>query len=155
MGDALMITVVYSVLVFFLLMAVLRVMGKRELSEMSAFDLVILFVIGDLIAEAVVSEDTSFSGAFVAVATFALLTIAMSWLSFRFPRLENVLDGAPTVIVRDGVPDEEAMRRERITVYDLHEAARGNGIEDVDEIELALLEPDGSFSFFTRSSDSS
>lgn len=88
MGDALIIAVVYAILVFFLLMGVLRVLGKRELSEMSAFDLVILFVIGDLIAEAVVAEDTSFSGAFTAVATFALLTIAISWLSFRFPRLE-------------------------------------------------------------------
>ena len=145
-----MITILYAVLVFFLLMGVLRVMGKRELSQMSAFDLVILFVIGDLIAEAVVSEDTSFSAAVTAVATFALLTVAMSWLSFRFPRLETVLDGAPTVIVRDGTPDEAALRRERITVFDLNEAARGNGIKDVAEIELALLEPDGSFSFFTR-----
>ena len=145
-----MIVVAYSVAVFLLLMGVLRLMGKRELSEMSAFDLAILFVMGDLIAEAVISEDTSFTGALVAVATFALLTVAMSWLSFRFPRLETLLDGTPTVIVRDGVPDEKAMRRERITRYDLHEAARGNGIRDVADIELAMLEPDGSFSFFTR-----
>jgi uncharacterized membrane protein YcaP (DUF421 family) len=151
-GDALMITIVYAVLVFLLLMAVLRIMGKRELSEMSAFDLVILFVIGDLIAEAVVSEDTSFSAALTAVATFALLTVALSWLSFRFPRLETVLDGAPTVIVRDGTPDKKAMRRERITIFDLNEAARGNGIGNVEDIELALLEPDGSYSFFTRTS---
>lgn len=146
-----MITVTYAVLVFFLLMGVLRIMGKRELSEMSAFDLVILFVIGDLIAEAVVAEDTSFSGALTAVATFALLTVAMSWLSYRFPRLETVLDGVPTIIVRDGVVDEQAMHRERITIYDLHEAARGEGIKDVRDIELAMLEPDGSFSFFTSS----
>lgn len=145
-----MTTVLYSIGVFFLLMAVLRVMGKRELSEMSAFDLVILFVIGDLIAEAVVAEDTSFAGALTAVATFALLAVLMSWLSFRVPRLENVLDGPPTVILLDGVPDEEAMRRERITVYDLNEAARGNGIKDLDEVELAMLEPDRKFSFFTR-----
>jgi uncharacterized membrane protein YcaP (DUF421 family) len=150
MGGAVMLTVVYAFAVFWLLWAVLRVMGKRELSEMSPFDLAILFVIGDLIAEAVIAEDTSFAGAATAVATFALLTIALSWVSFRFPNIEKILDGAPTVIVRDGSPDKDAMRRERITTYDLHEAARGNGIRDVKDIELALLEPDGSFSFFAR-----
>ncbi|GGD25652.1 DUF421 domain-containing protein [Nocardioides daphniae] len=145
-----MLTALDSLLVFFLLMAVLRVMGKRELSQMSAFDLVILFVIGDLIAEAVVSEDTSFTGALIAVSTFALLTILMSWLAYRYPRLKPALDGTPTVVVRDGRPDRSAMRRERVNLYDLNEAARNNGIADLEEIELALLEPDGKFSFFTR-----
>ncbi|MCY4725570.1 DUF421 domain-containing protein [Nocardioides sp. STR2] len=148
-----MLTVVYAFGVFWLLWAVLRVMGKRELYEMSPFDLAILFVIGDLIAEAGIAEDTSFAGAATAVATFALLTIALSWVSFRFPNLEKILDGSPTVIVRDGTPDKEAMRRERITIYDLNEAARGNGIRDIGDIELALLEPDGSFSFFARESE--
>lgn len=145
-----MVTALHSLLVFLLLMAVLRIMGKRELSQLSAFDLVILFVIGDLIAEAVVTEDTSFAGALIAVSTFALLTVLMSWLAFRFPRLQPALDGTPTVIVRDGTPDEKAMRRERITIFDLREAARNDGIRDIADIELALLEPDGSFSFFTR-----
>ncbi|QCX27543.1 DUF421 domain-containing protein [Nocardioides jishulii] len=145
-----MVTAFYSVLVFFLLMAVLRIMGKRELSQLSAFDLVVLFVIGDLVAEAVISEDTSFFGAVIAISTFTLLTVLVSWVAFRFPRLQPALDGTPTVIVRDGSPDDGAMKRERITLFDLREAARNEGIRDIADIELALLEPDGSFSFFTR-----
>lgn len=144
-----MAIVVHAVAVYVLLMLVLRIMGKRELAEMSAFDLVILFLIGDLIAEAVVSEDTSLTGAFVVVAVFALLTIALSWLSFRSRRFERFVDGAPTIIVRDGEPDFGAMKRERISLDDINEAARSNGIRRLADIELAVLEPNGRFSFFS------
>lgn len=147
-----MMTVLHAVAVFFLLLLVVRIMGKREISEMSAFDLVILFVVGDLVAEAVVSEDTSFTGALIAMATFALLTVFMSWLSFRSEKVRRVVDGNPSIIVLDGEPDLAALRRERITVRDLHEAARNEGIRNLADVELALLEVDGKFSFFTRSS---
>lgn len=141
--------VLHALVVYLLLMLVLRIMGKRELAEMSAFDMVILFLIGDLIAEAVVSEDTSVTGAFVVVSVFALLTIALSWLSFRSRRLEHFVDGSPTIIVRDGEPDFGAMKRERVSLDDLNEAARSNGIRRLADIELAVLEPNGQFSFFS------
>lgn len=146
-----MLLVTHAVAVFLLLMLVLRVMGKRELTEMSPFDMVILFLIGDLIAEAVIAEDTSLTGAVVVVSVFALLTVTLSWLSFRLPRFERFLDGAPTVIVRDGEPDLQAMKRERVSLDDLNEAARGSGIRRLSDIELAVLEADGKFSFFTDS----
>lgn len=76
-----MTTILSSAAVFVGLMLVLRTMGKRELSEMTAFDLVMLFVIGDIVAESVISEDTSLVGALVATATFAVLTVLLSWLS--------------------------------------------------------------------------
>lgn len=150
MGAAVTTTLLNAVILFFVLMFVLRITGKRELAQMSPFDLVMLYIIGDVTAEAVVGEDTSFLGALTIVSVLALLTLALSWTAYRFPRLGPVLDGVPSVVLRDGEFDRLAMRREHITVDDLLEAARSEGIRDLADVELALLEPNGDFSFFTR-----
>ena len=139
-----------SVLFLFLLL-VLRVTGKRELAQMSPFDLVMIYVIGDVTAESVVGEDTSLTGALTTVSVLTLLTLTLSWVTYRFPRVRPALDGVPCVVVRDGRPDREVMRREHITDDDIDGAARANGIEDLAEVDLAVIEANGQFSFFTRS----
>lgn len=145
-----MSVVIQATVVFAVLWLVVRVVGKRELSQLSAFDLILLVVIGDLIAEGVISEDTSVTGAVIAVSTFSLLTVALSWLSWRFPRTQRALEGIPTLLIRDGEILDEALRLERVTMDDLHAAARQEGIRDLDRVEWAVLEQDGSFSFFER-----
>lgn len=145
-----MILVLHSIAVYLILMLVLRIMGKRELAEMSPIDMVVLFVVGDLITEAVISEDTSVVGAVTVMSVFAVMTVGLSWLTTRWQRLERALDGVPTVIVRDGELDLAAMRAERVTLDDLNEAARDRSIRSLSDIELAVLESDGKFSFFTR-----
>lgn len=145
-----MSVVIQATVVFAVLWLVVRVVGKRELSQLSAFDLILLVVIGDLIAEGVISEDTSVTGAVIAVSTFSLLTVALSWLSWRFPRAQRALEGIPTLLIRDGEILDEALRLERVTIDDLHAAARQEGIRDLDRVEWAVLEQDGSFSFFER-----
>lgn len=146
--------VLSAVAVFFLVWVVVRIVGKRELSEMAPFDFVILVVMGDLIAEAVIAEDTSVTGAVTAVATFGLLTIAMSWLSFRMPKQRAFFEGVPTLLVRDGELVSASMRAERITRDDLIVAARQQGIADLDDVAWAVIEQDGTFSFFSRESKS-
>lgn len=143
-------TLLNTFILFFVLLFVLRITGKRELAQMSPFDLVMLYVIGDVTAESVVGEDTSFVGALSIVSVLALMTLGLSWASYRFPRSAPLLDGVPCVVVRDGQLDRKAMRREHVTVDDLLEAARSEGIRDLDDVELALLEPNGDFSFFTH-----
>lgn len=143
-------TVVTTTLMFLALAVVLRLMGKRELAQMSAFELVILFLMGDITAEALVSEDTSFIGALTIVTTFALLTVFLSWAAFRWPKLRPAIDGVPCIVITDGEPDRKVMRRERLTIEDLNEAARAQGIWDLADIELAVLEPSGKFSLFAR-----
>ena len=140
----------HSVAVFALLWIVMRVVGKRELSQLSAFDLVLLVVMGDLVAEGVLGEDTSLTGAVVAVATFALLTVIVSWASWRLPRARAVFEGLPTVLVRDGEVLDEALKIERVNLEDLREAARQAGHRNLDDIDWAVLETDGTFSFFAR-----
>ncbi|GAA3540328.1 DUF421 domain-containing protein [Aeromicrobium flavum] len=135
--------------VFFLVWIVVRVVGKLELSEMAAFDFVILVVMGDLIAEAVIAEDTSVTGAVIAVATFAVLTVTLSWVSWRLPKRRALFEGVPTLLVRNGELVRASMHAERVNEADLLQAARQEGIETLDDVVWAVLEQDGSFSFFT------
>ena len=136
--------------VFVLVWLVVRIVGKRELSEMAPFDFVILVVMGDLVAESVIAEDTSVTGAVVAVATFGLLTVVVSWTSWMLPKRRSLFEGVPTLLVRNGEVVDEALRIERLNREDLLTAARLEGIRSLDDIEWAVLEQDGKFSFFAR-----
>lgn len=143
--------VIRAVVMFAFLWLVTRVVGKRELGQLSAFELVLLVTMGDLVQQGVTQEDYSLSGAVMTVGTFALLSVALSYLSWRFPRTRSVLEGRPVVVVRDGEMQHELMRMERLTDTELLEAARKEGIRDVADVDLAVLENDGSLSFFQRS----
>ncbi len=142
--------VLSSTVVFFLVWIVVRIVGKRELSELSPFDIVVLVVLGDLITEAVLAEDTSITGALTAVATFALLTLLLSWVSWRLPKYRNVFEGVPTLLVRDGRVLDDALTAERLNHEDLLTAAREEGIESLDRVKWAVLEQDGQFSFYAE-----
>jgi uncharacterized membrane protein YcaP (DUF421 family) len=143
--------VVRAAVVFAILYLITRVVGKRELSQMNAFELVLLIVMGDLIQQGVTQEDYSVTGATLAVGTFALLSVALSWLTWRFRRPRDVIDGVPTVIVRDGEIVMDVAHYERVPVDELLEAMREQQIRDVADVDLGVLEPDGRYSFFTRS----
>ncbi|HVL91722.1 MAG TPA: YetF domain-containing protein [Acidimicrobiales bacterium] len=133
--------------VYFLLFAVTRGVGKRELSEMTAFELILIVTMGDLIQQGVTEEDMSVTGAVLAVGTLTFWIVVIAYLTFRFKRLRPPLEGLPVVILRDGRPLLDIMRVERLTVEELEEAARGHGIADLETVDLAVLEPDGKFSF--------
>lgn len=136
--------------VFLLLFVVTRVMGRRELGEMEPFDLILLVVLGDLIQQGVTQSDYSLSGAALAVTTLALLTVAASYLSFRFGRLRPLLDGRPIVLLRDGVPIEANLRRERITLDELRSQARLQQFARLEDVGVAVLETGGQISFIPR-----
>jgi len=139
--------VIRSAAVFVAIYVLTRVVGRRELSSMEPFDLILLVVIGDLIQQGVTQSDYSISGTFLAVATFALLTVGASYLSFRFRRLRPALDGEPIVLVEHGRPIEGNLRRERITMEELAAEARLQQIASIDEVRWAVLETNGSISF--------
>lgn len=137
--------------VYALLWVVLRAMGKRELSEITAFELVILVVLGDIIQQGVTQEDMSVTGAGLAVCTMALLAVGSSVVGRRFPRSRRILEGRPSVVVRDGRILLDILREQRITTEELHEAARKRGYLRLDELAWVIIETDGKFSFIERS----
>jgi len=132
---------------YVLVVLVLRVMGRRELTSLSAADLILLVVLGDLIQNGVTQADMSMTGVTIAITTFALLSIASSYLVFRSRRARRVLQGEPLIIVQDGRPIEGNLRTERVTMDDVMEEARANGIASVEQIKWAVLEAGGKFTF--------
>jgi uncharacterized membrane protein YcaP (DUF421 family) len=135
---------------FVLLFLVTRAIGRRELADMEPFDLILLVVLGDLIQQGVTQSDYSLTGAALAVSTLAVLTVAVSYLSFRFRRLRPLLEGQPIVLVHDGEILERNLRRERITVEELEAQARLQQIASLRDVRVAVLETGGQVSFIPR-----
>lgn len=143
--------VVRGIVVFVFLFVLVRVMGRRELSSLEPFDLILLIILGDAVQQGLTQDDYSLTGAMLAVGTIAILQVLTSWLNFRIPRLRPILDGEPIVIVQDGQPVERNLRRERLTADDLAEAARKEGIAKLDEVAWAVMETSGTISFIKKS----
>ena len=143
--------VLRSVIMFFAIFVVTRVVGRRELSTMEPFDLILLVVTGDLVQQGVTQSDYSLTGALTVIATIALLTIALSYVSFKVPKLRPVLDGEPLVLVQDGEVIERNLRRERITIDELLAEARLQQVGSLDEVRFAVLETNGRISVIPTS----
>jgi uncharacterized membrane protein YcaP (DUF421 family) len=147
--------IIRALIVFVFVYLVLRALGKRELSEMTSFELVLLFVVGDLVQQSITQKDTSLTAAVLAISTIALLIAAQSYVVFRFQRTRPVFEGEPHVIVSNGQVLEQALQRERMTTDDLKVAARQQGIADLDDVRIAIVEADGKLSFIQSSGQSS
>lgn len=136
--------------IFLFLWLVVRIGGKREVAQLSAFDMILLITVGDLVSQGILQEDYSLTAAVIAVATFSVAGLALNTLGFHYPKFRPWLAGRARVVVRDGEPLLDTLRGERMTIADVHEAARQQGIRRLRDIELCVLETDGSFSFFTH-----
>ena len=143
-----------ATLIYFFLWAVARGVGKRELSEMTAFELILLVVMGDLIQQGATQEDMSLTGAVLAVGTLAGWILVFSYLSWRFRGMRSTLEGVPVIVIRRGQTLDEVLSIERLTLDEIREAARNQGITDLAEVEIGVLEPDGKFSFLKSSGQS-
>jgi uncharacterized membrane protein YcaP (DUF421 family) len=127
-----------------------RVVGRRELSSLEPFDLILLVMIGDLVQQGITQNDFSVTGMMLVGATVALMTVAVSFTTFRFPRLRPLLEGEPVIVVQDGRPIERNLRRNRVTLEELGAAARQQQIASLDEVQWAVLETSGQISFIPR-----
>jgi uncharacterized membrane protein YcaP (DUF421 family) len=142
--------VLRAVVVFVFLLFLMRIVGRRELSSLEPFDLVLLIVIGDLVQQGVTQSDHSLTGAILSAGTFGVLVVFVSYLSFRFRRLRPVIEGEPMIVLQDGKPIERNLRRERITFEELAAAARKRGIMSLGEVQWAVLETSGEVNFIRK-----
>ncbi len=142
--------VLRAIVAFFFVLFLTRVVGRRELSSLQPFDVILLVMIGDLVQQGVTQNDFSVTGMVLAGGTIAVLTVVVSYGSFKVPRLRPVLDGEPIIVVQDGEPIERNLHRNRLTVEELQAAARQEGIATLREIEWAVLETSGKLSFIQR-----
>lgn len=142
--------VIRATVIYWFLWLVVRGTGKRSLAELTPLDLILVVVIGDLVQQGVTQEDMSITGAMVAVSVFVVWTLLADSLGRRSQPAQRLLAGEPVIIVKDGKPLTDRLEAERMTMDDLAEAARIDGISDLADIQFAVLETDGKFSFITR-----
>jgi uncharacterized membrane protein YcaP (DUF421 family) len=142
--------VLRALVAFLFVLLLTRVVGRRELSSLQPFDLILLVMIGDLVQQGVTQNDFSITGMLLVGSTIGLLAVLVSWTSFRFPRLRPVLDGEPVIVVQDGEPIRKNLNRNRLTLDELRAAARQEQIASLDDVQWAVLETSGRISFIPK-----
>ncbi len=142
--------VIRAAVAFLFVLLLTRVVGRRELSTMEPFDVIMLVMLGDLVQQGVTQNDFSVTGLVLAGGTIGILTVATSYVGFRFRRLRPVLEGEPVIVVDDGKVIEGNLRRERITVDELAAAARKQGIGSFEDVRWAVLETSGDITFIEQ-----
>ena len=133
------------VIVYLCLIVFLRLFGKRELAQLNPFDLVVLLSLSNTVQNAMIGDDNSVSGG--VIGALALLTInwLLTWLLFRAPKVNHAIEGSPTTLIRGGVVDESCLKHESLTFEELVSVLNKNGFNDPAEVEICLLEPNGTF----------
>lgn len=139
--------VIRATVMFAILYVLVRVVGRRELSEMTPFDLVLLIVLGDLVQQGTTQEDMSLTGATLAAGTMVFWVVVLSYVTYRWRPARKAIRGQPVLVVRDGEVLDESLRLQRIDREYLCEAARQQGIGDLADVRFGVLESDGMFSF--------
>jgi uncharacterized membrane protein YcaP (DUF421 family) len=142
--------VLRAVFLYAFVLLVMRVTGRRELSTLSAVDLVLLIILGDAIQQGLTQDDYSVTGAVIVVSTIAALQVGTSYLAFRSRGARRVLEGEPVVIVQDGKLIEGNMKRERLTEDEVSEEMRAQQIASVEDVEWGILETNGTMSFIPK-----
>ena len=142
--------VLRTVVIYLLILVITRSVGRRELSSMEPYDVILLVVIGDLVQQGVTQSDYSVTGAVTVLVTLAALIVGTAYLGFRFKPLRPVLEGTPTLLIADGRILDGNLRRERMTVDELEAEARQSQIGSLDDVRYAVLENNGKVSFLTK-----
>jgi uncharacterized membrane protein YcaP (DUF421 family) len=139
--------VIRAIVAFIFVFALTRAVGRRELSSLQPFDLILLITIGDLMQQGVTQNDFSVTGMMLAVGTIALLTVLVSYLSWKFRSLRPVLEGEPLILVENGSFVDGNLARNRITREEVAGAARVQSIASIEDVRWAVLETSGQISF--------
>lgn len=144
-------SVLRGVAVYFVLLVVTRLSGRRTLAQATPFDFVLLLIVAETTQQALLGDDFSITNAVILILTLFITDILLSYFKQWSPRSARLLDGMPTVLISRGEPDLEALRRSRISLDDVLENARQqHGLERLDQIEHAVLEIGGSLSVIPK-----
>ncbi len=135
-----------SAIVYIIVLTGIRLTGKREVGQMTPFDLVLLLLISNAVQNAMTGPDTSVTGGVVAAVTLLTLNVILSRVVFRNRDLRRAVEGSPTLLVHSGTLLTRNLEREHISVQELHQALREHGVASVADVYLATLEIDGSIS---------
>lgn len=133
-----------ATLVYGFLVVALRLGGRRTVAQLSATDFVVLLIVSNAVQNGIIGPDDSVTGGVMGATTLFLANGAVAWVVFRSPRVRRLVEGTPTVLVHHGRPLPDMLRKEEITDDELMIAFRKQGVDDLDEVEEAVLTPAGS-----------
>lgn len=144
-------SVVRGVAVYVVLLVVMRLAGRRTLSELTPFDFVLLLIIAETTQQALLGDDFSIVNSVVLIVTLCTVDILLSYVKRASPGVARLLDGVATVLISRGQPDERALRRARVDLQDVMDAARQqHGLERLDQVKFAVLEVGGNISIVPK-----
>ena len=132
-------------IVYAFLVIMLRVFGKRELAQLNPFDLVVLLSLSNTVQNAIIGDDTSLSGGMIGAVTLLVTNYIVVRFLFKHRRLDEVLEGKPATLIKDGHLRKDEMARELITTAELQSVVRRQGFDGIHEVEHCVLEPGGAF----------
>ncbi|MCI9291801.1 MAG: DUF421 domain-containing protein [Erysipelotrichaceae bacterium] len=139
------------VIIYFVIILALRVMGKREVGELSIFDIVIYLVMSELLAISISEPNENIMKSLISITTLALLQIVVSWILLKSKKSRDLFDGKCAVLIHNGHINQNVMRKERYNIDDLLSQLHEKGIATPDEVEFAILESNGSLSVLEKS----
>jgi uncharacterized membrane protein YcaP (DUF421 family) len=138
--------VLRGLIVYASILVLMRVSGKRQIGQLTPFDLVLLLIISNAVQNAMNAGDNSVLAGLILAATLFLADTALGYVTWRSRRIESIVAGRPQIVIHQGQVLDDVMRRERISAPELHKALRRNGCTRVDEVHFAILETDGTIS---------
>ncbi len=138
------------ILVYFFLIAMLRLAGKRELAQLNPFDLVVLLTLSNTVQNAIIGEDNSVTGGMIGAATLLVVNYAVVRFLYGHQRLDVLVEGGCDVLIEEGVLQRDRLKRELITISELEAAAHKQGFASLDDIDRAVLDPGGTIAFFAK-----
>jgi uncharacterized membrane protein YcaP (DUF421 family) len=141
-----------ALILFFAVYVLLRVVGPRELAQLTPIDFILLIVLGDAIQQGLTQDDYSVTGSLIVIITIAAIQVTLGWAAFRSKRFRTVIEGEPIVLIEDGRPIEANLRRARIAMDELAEEVRMSQVAQIEDIAWALLETSGRISVIPKKS---
>lgn len=139
-----------GVLAYLLLIAIVRLSGKRTLAKLNAFDLVVTVALGSALSTILLSPAVSLAEGVTALALLTVLQFAGTWLSKRYRAVQRLIKSRPTLLLRDGEILDAALQHQRVTSSEIRQAVRSHGIGDLSDVAAVVLETDGTFSVIPR-----
>jgi uncharacterized membrane protein YcaP (DUF421 family) len=143
--------IIRPILVYFFLVVLLRVFGKRELAQLNPFDLVVLLSLSNTVQNAIIGNDNSVSGGMIGAVTLLVTNYIVVRFLFRHRRLDQVMEGKPSTLIKDGHICKKEMARELLSMAELQSVIRRQGFDGIHDVETCILEPGGAFSIKGKS----
>jgi uncharacterized membrane protein YcaP (DUF421 family) len=145
-----LIMILRTLFLYFLILLVFRLMGKREIGELSVFDLVVNIMIAEMAAMAIDKTNMDIVKAIIPIILLMFIQISMARLSLKSKKFRDMIDGSPTIIINQGQIDEKAMNKQRYNFDDLLQQLREKNVHNIADVEFAILEPSGKLSVFEK-----